>query len=272
MSQLLDAIKDERRHTKRQYVLNLVLAGALGIALLGWKSSARDFTLHLPPDLRSGATIDMAETPSVPAHTVYLFSFYIWQQINRWQTDGEKDYGQQIFRLQNYITPACREQLVADQNARAKTSELYHRTRSVSEIAGLGFRDERVRVLSPNTWQVLLDTQLVETQNGTPLKDVYIRYPMRVVRFDIDREKNPFGLAIDCFGDQRPARLDTHAVELAIASQAIASVKPEVPLPVSPLAVGSPDEQAPSAPTAPAPAPASTPAPTPGSAPMPHAR
>jgi len=36
-----------------------------------------------------------------------------------------------------------------------------------------------------------------------------VRYPLRIVRFDADREKNPFGLAIDCFDDvAQPSRLD----------------------------------------------------------------
>jgi hypothetical protein len=88
------------------------------------------------------------------------------------------------------------------------------------EIPGLGYRPERVQVLGGNAWKALVDLQLQETQSGVTVKDTYIRYPLRVVRYDVDREKNPWQLAIDCFGTDRPARLDAKAVEVARAAHA----------------------------------------------------
>ena len=43
----------------------------------------------------------------------------------------------------------------------------------------------------PDAWTVLLDMQVTETFGGQGVKDVFIRYPLRVVRFDVDRERNP---------------------------------------------------------------------------------
>jgi hypothetical protein len=54
--------------------------------------------------------------------------------------------------------------------------------------------------------------QLQETFRGQQIKDIYIRYPMRVVRYDVDPEKNPWKLAIDCYGNNRPARLNPDEV------------------------------------------------------------
>ena len=43
-----------------------------------------------------------------------------------------------------------------------------------------------------------------------------VRYPLRVVRFEADREQNPFGLAVDCFNDNDlPSRIDLAADERA---------------------------------------------------------
>ena len=53
-----------------------------------------------------------------------------------------------------------------------------------------------------------MDMQVMETFGGQSIKDVFIRYPLRVVRFDVDRERNPWKLALDCFGSNRPARLN----------------------------------------------------------------
>ena len=70
-----------------------------------------------------------------------------------------------------------------------------------------------------SAWTVLLDMQLMETFKGQPIKDTYIRYPIRVVRFDVDRERNPWRLAIDCYGSQKPQRLSASDVRAAAAGQ-----------------------------------------------------
>ena len=72
----------------------------------------------------------------MPKPNVYGFAYYIWQQINRWQTDGVKDYGQQIFNMQYYLTPRCQAQLQADMETRQGKGELRKRTRQITEIPG----------------------------------------------------------------------------------------------------------------------------------------
>ena len=225
MSKYIDALQQARLEIRRLYWLCLILLAVMAFAMWGWKSAPRHLTAHIPPDLRNGATINVGSAPDVPDTTAYTFAFYIWQQLNRWQGDGAKDYGAQIYAMQNYLTPACREQLVADMNMRSGAGELFRRTRSVMEIPGLGYTHERVVVLGGSSWKVLLDAQVQETQNGVPIKDTYIRYPLRVVRYDIDREANPWQLAIDCFGGERPARLDTKAVEVAQSGRSLVAVR-----------------------------------------------
>jgi len=48
-----------------------------------------------------------------------------------------------------------------------------------------------------NSWIVILDFELVETLKGEDIKRLYLRYPIRVVRYDVDSEDNKWGLAID---------------------------------------------------------------------------
>jgi hypothetical protein len=47
------------------------------------------------------------------------------------------------------------------------------------------------------------------------------------VRFDVDRERNPWQLAIDCFDGERPARLDAKAVAVAQSGHAITELRSE---------------------------------------------
>jgi integrating conjugative element protein (TIGR03746 family) len=186
------------------------------IAMFGWRTVERDVTLHIPPHLSAGAQIHVGRK-EVPASNVYLFAFYIWQQLNRWSVNGQHDYGTQIYKLQAYFTPACQQQLINDMTTRAGQGELDQRIRSVMEIPGLGYRDSRVMLHADGSWNVLLDTQIIESSRGVAVKDAYVRYPLHVVRYDVDRELNPWQLAIDCYTAQKkPERLDPQAVAVEI--------------------------------------------------------
>jgi integrating conjugative element protein (TIGR03746 family) len=208
MSQYVNALENKNFVIRLQWIFISILTVLAGYAMHGWKSTPTQFTAHIPPDLRSGAIINIGTTPEVPPSTAYTFGLYVWQQVNRWKDDGTKNYGQQIFAMQNYITPGCREQLVSDMNIKATNGELSQRTRSLMEIPGQNYEEKRVVPQGSNAWTVLLDTQLIETSRGERVKDTFIRYPLQIVRFDVDRGLNPFGLAVDCFGNRRPERLD----------------------------------------------------------------
>ncbi len=51
-----------------------------------------------------------------------------------------------------------------------------------------------------------------EQYAGTPVRDLFIRYPLRVVRADVDPQRNPWGLQVDCF-DGIPQRLSVPDAE-----------------------------------------------------------
>src|SRR3546814_96250 len=110
-------IKTLRIGTVALLVLALVMGG-------GWWSAPRDLTIHMPPDLRSGSTRKWWE---VPPESVYAFTFYVFQQLNRWPTNGEEDYARNLHVLLPYLTPSCRAFLQADfeyRRSEEHTSEL----------------------------------------------------------------------------------------------------------------------------------------------------
>lgn len=209
----IDALRAARDDIK---TLRQILAGVLAMSCLGMYFAHQvpvDLTLHLAPNLRAGDQVQIKAGRSVvPAPNVYAFAIYIWQQINRWAKDGSKDYESQIYTFEHYLTPSCRQQLLNDREDRAKNGELSQRTRSMNEIPGQVYSSPRVIPDGAEAWTVLLDIQVLETVRGVSVKDAYVRYPIRVVQYDVDREKNPFQLALDCFGDRRPDRLDPSAI------------------------------------------------------------
>ena len=201
--QRLIATSDHIR-TLRIVIICLLVA----IAGLWWRNGVLQETrrLYIPPDLTQGAVINF---DNVPAPLIYTFGYYIFQQLNRWTSDGEKDYPKQIYRLQGFLTPGCRAALEADMNTKQGLGELRQRTRTMQEILGQSYTRQRVQINSQSSWKIWLDVNVVESIAGHPVKNVLLRYPLNIVRFDVDKEINPWGLALACDKAMRPLLLDS---------------------------------------------------------------
>jgi integrating conjugative element protein (TIGR03746 family) len=263
MSRYLNAVSQATSTVRVQRWTIGVLGLIALVAILNAKFKDTQLTAHIPPDLSNGAAVKIGGKPEVPAPNVYAFGMYMWQQVNNWPTDGAQDYGKQIFAWQHYITPACREQLKADLKIKGGNGELVTRTRAMMEIPGQGFAANRVTNHGNGSWTVLLDLALIETSRGLRVKDAAIRYPLRVVRYDATREDNAWGLAIDCFGDRHPERLERSEpkpVEPApTPSTAVPSILPQ-PLDPLPSARGPAESTAAPSPPATTPTPPAPPA------------
>ncbi len=197
-------IDNVRAHLRSLWVV-IGLQFVVILALwFGWSQAPKRLTVHVPPDLRSGAILAADEVP--PAN-VYAFAFYIFQQLNRWPEDGAKDYGKAIFRISPYVTPRYRAELMSDMEMKGRQGELAYRVRGVQEIPGHGYEERRVDLLAPGVWVVWLDLELSESVKGMTVKRTAIRYPLRVVSLDVDLEANPWGLALDGFAAEGPRRL-----------------------------------------------------------------
>ncbi len=166
-------------------------------------NAPRNLTIHQPPDLRSGSTRPRWE---VPPSTVYAFGFYVFQQLNSWPKDGEQDYPARIKSLSPYLTPECQTLLEDDARKRNFSGELRERVRGIYEIPGRGYRGDRVEIVDRDHWVIRLDLTADEYYHNEPVKRALVRYPLKVVRWDVNPELNPFGPALDCFAAM-PQRL-----------------------------------------------------------------
>ena len=124
----MSRFKNEITHLQAHIKTLRLAAGALVVVALvmggGWWSAPRDLTIHVPPDLRSGSTRKWWE---VPPESVYAFTFYVFQTLNRWPTNGEEDYARNLHTLSPYLTPSCQAFLRADYDYRRSTGELRQR-------------------------------------------------------------------------------------------------------------------------------------------------
>jgi integrating conjugative element protein (TIGR03746 family) len=226
----MSRFKNEIAHLQ-EHVRTLRLAGAALLFLtlllaIGWWSAPRDLTIHVPPDLRSGS---VRRWWDVPPESVYAFTLYIFQQLHRWPTNGDDDYVRNIGALRAYLTPTCKSFLEQDYTLKRDGGELHQRVRGIYEIPGRGYADApafRVQTLSAHEWIVTLDVSVDEFYSGEQVKRAFVRYPLKVVRLDVDPEKNPYGLALDCFA-RPPERIEK--VDAAVKPAAPRGVLPSLP-------------------------------------------
>ena len=208
-----NALADAHRTVAFHRWFSAAMLTILLLTVIAWRSQQTEFLVHIPPDLSNGADVRVGAAAEVQPAYAYLFGFHILQQLNRWPENGGQDFGERIYALQHYLTPACRTQLAEDMNVKAQRGELARRTRALQEIPGYGYAANRVIPHGAGSWTVLVDAQLTETTNGVPVKDTYIRYPLHVVRYDVDRELNPWQLALNCYGGREPERLAMEALQ-----------------------------------------------------------
>lgn len=193
--------RDEHINTLRKFVGVLVFVTAF--ALWGWKTSPEFIKIDIPPDLRSGSTRGIHERHPF---NIYAFGLYIWQQMNNWPVEGLKDYPNRLHSLSCYLTPRFKAELERDYELRLKRHEL-NRTRAIQEMPDRPYTAKRVYVETKASWIAYYDVSVSEDFRGETVKDVFIRYPIRVTRWDVDPECNLWGLALDGFYGQ-PARLE----------------------------------------------------------------
>ncbi|RJX68672.1 TIGR03746 family integrating conjugative element protein [Vibrio sinensis] len=200
-SRFRSALAGRDAHIRSLRVALMSVSALALFALWGWNKAGGELTVHNPPDLSAGASRVWSE---VPKPNVYDFAVSIFTQVNRWVADGSEDYQENLHLYSYYFTPQCRQILSQDYDQKRLKGELSGRERSLSQIPGYGFEAWRVEQHSRDSWTVQADLQLSEYVGGVEVKSSAIRWPLKVVRYDVDRNNNPWGLAIDCFDG--PAR------------------------------------------------------------------
>lgn len=192
-----------KSHITTLRVVIAILVLFSGLFWFNAKEAKEVQRVHIPPDLRSGSTVQVNE---VPPTTAYSFALNIFQYLNTWLADGSNDYPARVSELRGYMTPSYIEWLEKDIIKRTQRGELSSRTRTVTPLNKTAYDDRRVDVINKDNFVVWLDLRIKETHKGIPVKTVDIRYPLRVVRSDVPLDFNPWGLKLDGYNSS-PIRM-----------------------------------------------------------------
>jgi integrating conjugative element protein (TIGR03746 family) len=199
-----------------QAVIGLMAVMMVGMGV-GWDRARQDAVIHLPPNLEEGGLVKLNQPGRIH---IYAFAARILQVINHWQTDGSTDYLKAIDSVRPYLTPRFYAELKYDLEQRLvnpvdgkgmAVDELTGRVRSMQSLLATGsakiFDDDKVTIRSPGEWTAILDMHIEEQVKGLLTKSVNVRYPVRVIRYDVDLNANRWGLALDGYEAPGPTRL-----------------------------------------------------------------
>lgn len=167
----------------------LVAVVMLAVTIVNMQSN---MIFHIPPDTRGGAEIRPNE---IPEPNVFIYSKYLWQEINSWSDDGRKDSIDKVVNYSNYLCKSFAEKL--QEHYRENLSGISGRTRTMRVVEGANYSDSRVIEREKNqAWLVYLDMNLEEHMAGQLVKSTPIRYPLLVEKSTVDIEKNPLGVKL----------------------------------------------------------------------------
>ncbi len=189
----------QARHIWTLRLGGLALIILLALEIIASRTSPKDFTVHIPPDLSQGVTMSGGY---IPKANVFAFAHYMLSVLNEWDQDGRTDFPQQIKTHACYLSAAFREELQAVIEQKTRDGELA-RSRNVRLLSP--YTADHVNQAGNNTWIVWLDLEIHEYVAGTTIKHTTIRYPVRVIRDA--RTCNQMGLALDGYRYQ-PERIE----------------------------------------------------------------
>lgn len=212
-------VQDLRLQLRRAHRVILALVGLLAVSMAGWATLQQTVTVRVRPGLEDPVAVQPGQTPQV---NVWSFAAQMLQRLNRWPDNGASDYAANINRYRHFLTPSCRAWLQRDVAARRDAGELRGRRRQLQWPPGLIYEDGRVDELGPGRWAVTFYAELSEYVEGERVKHGVFRFPVRVVSYDIDPQRNPYDLALDCYrGSDGPQRMsDEQLVQLGLTTEA----------------------------------------------------
>ncbi|STX55450.1 integrating conjugative element protein, PFL_4703 family [Legionella beliardensis] len=187
--------------------LLLVCCGAFFLLTLwlGWALMRAPSQLQIWLTPAMSANGGLIKADDIPDEYVHGFVATLIPALNSWPAGGEEGVNQRILAYQHYFTPRFRDVMVANQEALNKAG-LFSRTQLASLYRFLEPND--VKRLSHNVWEVhvvLRLTQKLNDQSAMVIADKVVDYYYRVVKVNVSKLQNPFGLALD--GYSQPERL-----------------------------------------------------------------
>ena len=195
-----DVMQEKDKNIRYLSRINIGLLIALTMAAWGWHGAQKDITLYYPPNMQLST---MMKAGVVPEETVYAFAPLILQQLHLWEKGGDQDYEANRYRLRQFMTETYQRQIVSEIDDGTAKGTLRGLKRRMQVLPTSVYTDDSVQVVG-NHWLVWLDVEILDSIAGMEVNRGVHRMAVRVVRYDINRDANPWQLALDGIEQDMP--------------------------------------------------------------------
>lgn len=163
----------------------------LGVAV--WRLPTQ-LSVYVPPDLSRPQLVKPGEIPSA---YVYAFGKIVMEALNYCPADCANDYRDNLETLRHYLTASCYEDL--KMHLERNRSLYASRTRKLLPVGDEIFDPLKVTRLDQDVWEMRVDYLLEEHVKGVETRRNRYHYPLRLIRYTVPIDRNPFQLAFDCY-------------------------------------------------------------------------
>lgn len=197
-----DLLEQKNMTIRMLFRLLIIAVVAIIVIANGWSNAQDEIDVHYPPNITVSTTM---KAGYIPEETIYAFVPLILQQLFLWENNGAEDYEKNRYRLRQFLTPKFSLYVHSQIEKGVKAGTLNGIKRSMQMMPDSVYKDVSVQMQGKH-WVVWIDTIVKDTIKGVPIDDKFRRMAVRVVRYDINRDLNPWGLAIDGIEKQIPIR------------------------------------------------------------------
>lgn len=134
--------------------VNFILAIITFCAIYGLSAAPSSMTFYVPPSVPNSGIVLKAQ--EVPKSTVYSFTYYVWQSLQTWLTNGEQNYQKNLVTFSPYLSDTFRNELSKEAHTLDAQGMLLNHEQTTFDANDNGYDQSNVKYLGHNTWLVHL--------------------------------------------------------------------------------------------------------------------
>lgn len=207
-----DLVQEKDKVIRYLWRISVGLVLALLLSMWGWKNSQQDITLYYPPNLNVSSALKIAQ---IPEETIYAFVPLILQQLYLWEESGDINYEENSYRLRQFLTTDFQRTIHNEAVQGKQKGTLRGVQRSLQVIPSSIYNESSVQPVGDH-WIVWIDVEIRDIVNRIEVYRGIHRMSVRVVRYDINREFNPWQIALDGIENDEPLIDEKEALRLQV--------------------------------------------------------
>lgn len=192
MSAYHEILEEKDRNIRYLGRIVFGLIAALSLSVWGWRGAQQDITVYYPPNIN---VANKMEAGFIPEETVYSFTLLIMQQLYLWEKNADTDFEENSSRLRQFLHDDFRRKIQIEAALERAKGTRKNLQRTFQIMPSSVYSEEAVDPKADH-WIVWFDAEVKDVLNKVEVYKRVHRMGVKVIRYDINRDFNPWSLAI----------------------------------------------------------------------------